>query len=133
MLGVLVGVVCHAPVSAAARQFSAPIMEALRTLGWSTSDSVHTVWTKSFQWPGGSYLTFGVTYGSTGYGFRDNAGVMQVKSSGGSWGKVAAETAASGSSCSTFVNGLCTSASDVDLLAEVERLRARVQLLEGVQ
>lgn len=32
------------------------------------------------------YLNFGGDLiGETGYGFRDNAGVMQVKNSGGSW------------------------------------------------
>lgn len=31
------------------------------------------------------YLNFGTTAGATGYGIRDNAGVMEVKSSGGSW------------------------------------------------
>lgn len=32
------------------------------------------------------YLNFNTTSGATGYGFRDNAGVMEVKNSGGSWG-----------------------------------------------
>lgn len=31
------------------------------------------------------YLNFGTIVGSTGYGFRDNAGVMQFKNSGGTW------------------------------------------------
>lgn len=131
MLGIVAGVLLHGPVMASARQFSAPIMEALRTLGWSTSDSVHTVWTKSFQWPGGAYLTVGTTFGSTGYGFRDNAGVMQVKSSGGAWGTIASETAASGATCTAFVNGLCTSASTDDLLLLVRQLEDRVMALEA--
>lgn len=33
----------------------------------------------------GGYLNFGDTDGTTGYGFRDNAGVLQVKNSGGAW------------------------------------------------
>jgi hypothetical protein len=33
----------------------------------------------------GSYMNWGTTQGFNGYGFRDLAGVMQVKSSGGSW------------------------------------------------
>jgi hypothetical protein len=31
------------------------------------------------------YLNFNTTLGSTGYGFRDNAGVMELKDSGGAW------------------------------------------------
>jgi len=31
------------------------------------------------------YLNFGSLSGSSGYGFRDNGGTMQVKNSGGSW------------------------------------------------
>lgn len=31
------------------------------------------------------YINFGVTGGETGYGFRDEAGVIQFKNSGGSW------------------------------------------------
>jgi hypothetical protein len=31
------------------------------------------------------YLNFGTTLGSTGYGIRDNSGVMEFKDSGGSW------------------------------------------------
>lgn len=33
----------------------------------------------------GAYMNWGTTGGVNGYGFRDNAGSMQVKSSGGSW------------------------------------------------
>jgi hypothetical protein len=40
------------------------------------------------------YLNFGSTAGSVGYGFRDNAGTMEFKSSGGAW------TAMSGASSS---------------------------------
>jgi hypothetical protein len=31
------------------------------------------------------YLNFGTTLGTTGYGFRDNAGAMEYKNSGGEW------------------------------------------------
>lgn len=41
-----------------------------------------------------TYLNFGATAGTTGYGLRDNSGVMQFKDSGGSWIAIAA--AASG-------------------------------------
>lgn len=33
----------------------------------------------------GGYFNFGATSGTTGYGIRDNAGVIEVKNSGGSW------------------------------------------------
>lgn len=33
----------------------------------------------------GKYLNFNTTVGSSGYGFRDNAGTMEFKNSGGSW------------------------------------------------
>jgi hypothetical protein len=33
-----------------------------------------------------SYLNFGTTLGSSGYGMRDNAGTIEFKNSGGSWG-----------------------------------------------
>lgn len=32
-----------------------------------------------------SYITFGATNGASGYGFRDNSGVMEWKNSGGAW------------------------------------------------
>jgi len=34
------------------------------------------------------YLNFGSTVGSSGYGFRDNAGTIQFKHSGGSWADI---------------------------------------------
>lgn len=126
LVGVVVGVALAVPVAAAA-QFSAPIMEALRTLGWLSSDSVHTIWTKSFQWPAGAYFNLGATYGSGGYGFRDNAGTMQVKSSGGAWANVVSGTGATGTTCTNFVNGVCTAASEDDVLAD---LQARLDVVE---
>lgn len=35
-----------------------------------------------------SYLNFGPTAGSTGYGIRDNGGTMEVKNSGGAWASI---------------------------------------------
>lgn len=35
------------------------------------------------------YLNFGFTNGSSGYGIRDNDGVMEAKNSGGGWGAIA--------------------------------------------
>ncbi len=41
------------------------------------------------------YINFNTTVGSSGYGFRDNAGVMEVKSSGGAWAAISSGSAAS--------------------------------------
>lgn len=41
-----------------------------------------------------SYINFGTLSGSTGYGFRDLAGVIQFKNSGGDWANVASAPAA---------------------------------------
>jgi hypothetical protein len=38
------------------------------------------------------YLNFGTVVGSTGYGFRDSAGVMQLKNSGGAWVNIPTST-----------------------------------------
>ncbi len=38
--------------------------------------------------PSVTYLNFGATSGSTGYGIRDNVGTMEFKSSGGSWASI---------------------------------------------
>jgi hypothetical protein len=42
------------------------------------------------------YVSFGTTGGSSGYGFRDNGGTMQMKNSGGAWFDVPASTASAG-------------------------------------
>lgn len=38
------------------------------------------------------YLNFGTLVGTTGYGFRDNAGTMEFKHSGGAWTSLSTET-----------------------------------------
>jgi hypothetical protein len=38
------------------------------------------------------YLNFGTFSGSSGYGFRDNAGTMEVKNDGGTWNPIASTT-----------------------------------------
>jgi hypothetical protein len=47
--------------------------------------------------------TFGTATGTSGYGFRDNAGTLEFKNSGGSWQGVT--TATSGPSFSVHKNG----------------------------
>lgn len=42
---------------------------------------------------GNSYLNFGTTAGSGGYGVRDNAGVLEFKNAGGQWASLASTTA----------------------------------------
>lgn len=42
------------------------------------------------------YLNFGTFSGTSGYGFRDNGGTMQVKNSGGTWGDFTAGGAGAG-------------------------------------
>ena len=48
------------------------------------SGAVHR-FSENIQVPLSGYYNFGTTDGSAGYGFRDNAGVVEVKNSGGSW------------------------------------------------
>ena len=50
-----------------------------------------------------SYLNFGSATGTSGYGFRDNAGTMEFKNSGGTWAGV--NTATSGPSFLVNKNG----------------------------
>ncbi len=57
------------------------------------------------------YLNFGATAGSTGYGIRDNAGVMEAKDSGGSWTPISQGiSAVTTASCATAAsqNTQCT-------------------------
>jgi hypothetical protein len=51
------------------------------------SGAVHR-FSENIQVPLSGYYNFGTTDGSAGYGFRDNAGVVEAKSSGGSWASV---------------------------------------------
>ncbi len=51
------------------------------------------------------YINFNTTVGSTGYGFRDNAGTMEYKNSGGSWVSFAG-SAAGVSSLNGLTGGL---------------------------
>lgn len=50
------------------------------------------------------FINFGVTSGASGYGIRDNGGVIEVKNSGGAWEGIATSTSSS-------FNGFISSAS----------------------
>lgn len=50
-----------------------------------TDNGTVVISTEGLELPVGSYINFGSTVGSGGYGFRDNAGTVQYKNSGGSW------------------------------------------------
>jgi len=43
-----------------------------------------------------AYINWGGTWGSSGYGLRDNSGTIQVKNSGGSWADIPASAASAG-------------------------------------
>lgn len=54
------------------------------------------------------YLNFGSTVGTSGYGFRDNAGSIEFKHSGGSWAAIGTG-GGGGGSATTTINGMATS------------------------
>jgi hypothetical protein len=55
----------------------------------------------AFRTVASSYLNWGTTQGTGGYGLRDNAGTIQVKNSGGSWANV--QTSASTITAAPFI------------------------------
>jgi hypothetical protein len=59
--------------------------QAMTTFGFSATDSSKTTMNKGLLFPANAYLNFGSTYGTSGYGLRDNAGTPQYKASGGAW------------------------------------------------
>lgn len=50
-----------------------------------------------------SYLNWGTTRGISGYGLRDNSGVIECKNSGGSWAPCAGGSGVSGSGTATYI------------------------------
>lgn len=54
---------------------------------------------------GSSYLNFGATAGTNGYGVRDNGGLLEFKNAGGSWASLQATIAALAASSSWSVSG----------------------------
>lgn len=59
-----------------------------QTLGGVKTFSSTSVLSAGIRSAAGTYLSFGSTYGSTGYGIRDNSGTLEYKNSGGSWAAV---------------------------------------------
>lgn len=59
------------------------------------------------------YINFNVLTGSSGYGFRDNAGSMEFKNSGGSWTAIGSGGASGVSSFNTRTGAVTLSSSDV--------------------
>ncbi len=55
------------------------------TFSVTGTDPTLTVAAGSFMVPASTYLNWGTTAGTSGYGLRDNSGVMESKDSGGSW------------------------------------------------
>ncbi len=53
-----------------------------------------------------SYLNFGSTSGTSGYGFRDNAGTMEFKNSGGSWTGIGSGSGSGSDKFATSSNGV---------------------------
>ncbi|MFA5926334.1 MAG: LamG-like jellyroll fold domain-containing protein, partial [Parcubacteria group bacterium] len=47
-----------------------------------------------------AYLNFGTTIGSSGYGIRDNAGILQYKASGGTWTNIGSGSSTSSTAAS---------------------------------
>jgi hypothetical protein len=52
------------------------------------STTIDKIYTNSIKFNTGQYINLSPTEGSSGYGFRDNAGVVEVKNYGGDWNGV---------------------------------------------
>ncbi|PIY17484.1 hypothetical protein CO112_00865 [Candidatus Dojkabacteria bacterium CG_4_9_14_3_um_filter_150_Dojkabacteria_WS6_41_13] len=61
------------------------------------------------------YLNFGATDGTSGYGIRDDSGIIQAKNSGGTWATVTTESPFAGTLVQQAVNGQSTTALGVTL------------------
>ncbi len=62
-----------------------------------------------------SYINWGATDGTSGYGIRDNSGTMEIKSSGGSWTPVGIAVLPQG-----YLSGLTLSNNAVDTLKDID-------------
>jgi hypothetical protein len=82
-LGVLIlAVVCSLGGARAAAQFSPEITLAINQLVTGVTPFT------ALRAAASSYLNWGSTQGTNGYGFRDSAGTIQVKNSGGAWANI---------------------------------------------
>ena len=81
-LGIIFGGLLVHPTVVRVQPFAAQIVIAINQL--TTGITPFT----QLQLAASSYINWGSTSGTSGYGFRDNAGAIQVKSSGGSWATV---------------------------------------------
>lgn len=87
--------------------------EALfQSYGISFFDSAGDGWFFVTNSGTGVYINFDTTTGSTGYGVRDNSGVVEFKNSGGAWSAIAPIT---GSSGQVIFNNGTTYAGDAGL------------------
>ena len=80
-------------------------------LGTSTISSRLSVYGNALLEGASRYLNFGTATGTSGYGFRDNAGAVEFKNSGGSWTGIGS---GSGSSAFTIGNGFIYNATTSD-------------------
>jgi len=83
--------------------------QAMTTFGFSATDASKTTMNKGLLMPAGSYIDWGSTYGTTGYGIRDNSGTLQMKNSGGAWANIGS---GAGSGASAIINYLPDAVSD---------------------
>lgn len=93
IVGFVLGVLAATGLSTSvvAQPYPAPLQQALANLTSGVTPFTYVGLTAS------GYMNWGSGRGATGYGLRDNAGVIQFKHSGGSWANVLA--AVTGGTC----------------------------------
>ena len=67
--------------------FDTTLADVSATSGYSNTAAINGLLTtqSGIRITAGKYINWGSTAGSAGYGFRDNAGTLEYKNSGGSW------------------------------------------------
>ncbi|MEN9649260.1 MAG: hypothetical protein RL094_227 [Candidatus Parcubacteria bacterium] len=85
-------------------------------LGTTTPRSTLSVFGDALLEGASRYLNFGTSSatGTSGYGFRDNAGTMEFKNLGGSWAAVGSGGGGSGNAAFTIGNGFIYNATSTD-------------------
>lgn len=78
-VAVVIGALWGAQPRVAGQTFPAPIAQAITLLTTGVTPF------STLGMNAGAYVNWGTSRGSSGYGFRDNSGTMQVKNSGGAW------------------------------------------------